>query len=229
MNSTLTKERAVRLRQNGLSYSEIGDYLSVPESTLSYWLSKVVLQPEHVKRLAKRKLNGEKRGARSRNIERLNMTGKIRDEAISEIGLLSQRDLLLIGTSLYWAEGSKESPDSPGSGIIFTNQDYRMVCVFLKFLEEVCEVKTADIRPELYIHLIRKSRTNDAVKFWSLKTGIPADRFKVYYKNSTRSANRQIVKKIYHGLIRVRVSKSSVLIRRLAGWSEGISKNCGVV
>lgn len=228
-HSAITKERVIRLRQKGLSYSEILNYVSVSHSTLSLWLRDIPLDQVHVTRLALRRRRGNMRGAQARHIECLERSRLIRRSAIQEVKSLTKDDLRIIGAVLYWAEGSKENNDYPGSGIAFSNQDSRVIRLFLKFLIFSCDVKREDIYFELYIHSDCRDEEKEIVSYWSAKTGFPADDIKVYYKHNTRSNNRQNYKKIYHGVLRVRVRSSSELLRRIQGWTEGISRHWGVV
>lgn len=222
--SALTKERAIRFRKNGWSYSEILEHVHVSQSTLTSWLAGVPLLPEQVDRLAMKRQRGNFRGARKRHNERLELCQRIKLNAAKEIVHLTTQDLRLIGTVLYWAEGSKESRDRPGSGIIFTNEDSRVVQIFLRFLREVCNVEERDIRFELYIHLDRKDQKRSILKYWSASTGFSAENFKIYYKRNTRSDDRQNPEKLYHGTLRVRVCSSSSLLRRIQGWFEEVSR-----
>ena len=53
---TLLKERAIKLRREGLSYSEILQKIPVAKSTLSLWLRSIGLSKKQVQRLTEKKL-----------------------------------------------------------------------------------------------------------------------------------------------------------------------------
>ena len=52
------------------------------------------------------------------------------------------------------------------------------------------------------------------------------DKFnKVYFKTNKIKTNRKNIGWLYYGLLRVKVSASSSLLRQVAGWTEAIVKN----
>jgi len=226
---THLKERAVKLRREGFSYSEILNFIHVSQSTLSSWLQGVVLSQEQLQRLERLKRRGQIRGAQKRHTDRVLTTESIQATAIAEIGELSPRELMLIGASLYWAEGSKKSATNPGSGLIFTNQDPEMIKMFLLFLNQTCRIQDHMIRLEIYIHETHTSFSHRAITYWSNITRIPIERIKVYSKRNAVSKDRQNTRKSYYGTLRVKVSTSSALVRKINGWVCGMVKNCGVV
>ena len=225
----IEKEETIRLRESGKTYTEILRSVPVAKSTLAIWLREAGLAKTEDQRMTDFKRHTQKLGAHSRRTYRQFEQEAIYAESESQISPLSMKDLWYLGTALYWAEGSKESESHPGSGIVFSNQDYRIIGIFLKFLTDFCEVQRYRIHLELYIHFDRKDEEHNILLHWSSHTGFPIDNIKVYYKHNTRSKNRQNDKKIYHGVLRVKVSSSSGLLRRIHGWTNGISKNCGLV
>jgi len=85
---------------------------------------------------------------------------------------LSKKDLELriAGAMLYWGEGNKS-----GGTVKFTNSDYMMIKVFLKFLREICGVEKKRIKA--LVHLYPDHDEKKIVKFWSSVTEIPVSRF----------------------------------------------------
>ena len=64
----------------------------------------------------------------------------IHEASQKEISKISNRELWLIGIALYWAEGSKSKTYSPSIGVVFTNSDYEMVQIFIRWLKYCCRV-----------------------------------------------------------------------------------------
>jgi hypothetical protein len=145
------KEKAINLRRNGLSYSQILEQVPVARSTLSLWLRSVNLSKRSKQKLTARRLAALRRGGEARRRQRILSTQKILNESIKEVGLISQRELWLIGTMLYWAEGTKEK-DRHGSGVQFTNSDPQMIRLFLKWLSEICKIPKERIYFDIFIH-----------------------------------------------------------------------------
>lgn len=56
------KMLAIKLRKKGLSYSQIKRKVQVSKDTLSRWCREVILSPEQMETLLKRKLQGAERG-----------------------------------------------------------------------------------------------------------------------------------------------------------------------
>ncbi len=226
----ISKERAIRFRQNGFSYSEILDYVHVSQSTLSSWLHGIPLAAQQQEKLDSIRQRGLLRGARQRYTDRIKRTHATLLQARQEMPALSVQDLWLVGITFYWAEGSKEAASHPGSGVVFTNQDDRVVRVFLRFLMECCDVEKSRIYFEIYIHNDRRRDEASILRFWAQAVEFPAEAFKVYYKYNVLSGNRQNREKLYHGTVRVRVRSSSILLRRMQGWAEEMSRQfCGLV
>lgn len=220
------KEKAIKLRREGRTYSEILKEVSVAKSTLTEWFRSVKLTTPQFQRLTERKLAASKRGGIAKREQRIVRANKIHNEALSDISNLTQRELWLIGVALYWAEGSKEKDYQFGSGVKFGNSDSRMVRVFLKFLYKVCGAKKEDLIIEIYIHENSKNNIDVVRKYWSEVTGFGLDKLnKVYYKKNKIKTNRKNTGDLYYGGIRVKVRSSSTLLRRIAGWTEAIYRN----
>lgn len=95
------KEKAIKLRKKGYSYSEILREVSVTKSTLSLWLRSVGLSKRQKQRLTEKKLAVLLKGAITKRNQRITITEEIKRKAQKEIGKINQRELWLIGTILY--------------------------------------------------------------------------------------------------------------------------------
>ncbi|MFA5889030.1 MAG: hypothetical protein WCW47_01965 [Candidatus Paceibacterota bacterium] len=222
-SNNIKKEKAVTLRKEGKSYSEILKEVSVAKSTLSEWLHSVGLSKKQFQRLTAKKLEASKRGGLVKHQQRLQRVQKIHEVALKDITNISKRELWLIGIALYWAEGTKEKDSHPGPGISFNNSDPRMIKVFIKWLVESCRVNKDRIGCEIYIHENSKNGVDEVRKYWSKITGFHVKKFnKVYFKTNKLKTNRKNIGSLYYGLLRVKVSASSSLLRQIAGWTEAI-------
>ena len=141
------------------------------------------------------------------------------------MGKITKRELWLICTALYWAEGSKEKEYAPGSGVVFSNSDHEMISLFLKWLLEIIGILKEKMIFEIYIHDNYKHNLLRFQKFWSEKTGFPLSFFdKIYFKKNKINSKRKNAGDLYNGLLRVKVSSSSSLNRQITGWIRGIVK-----
>jgi hypothetical protein len=224
------KKKAIELRKKGLTYSEILKIVPVAKSTLSLWLRSVNLSKRQSQKLTRKKLLAARRGGEARRKQRRFITKRIKEEAMTEISSISERDLLLIGTALHWAEGSKNKESNPSVGMIFSNSDSRMIRMYIKWLEESMNVLSDDICFEVFIHENRKKEIETFLKYWSSITGFPVARFdRIYFKRDKRNTKRKNVKEGYYGLLRVKVRRSTNLNRKIEGFVEAICYQCGVV
>ena len=104
------KSLAVKMRLQGKSYGQIQALLSgVSKSTLSLWLSNLVMSDTARKKIAIRTRERSLAGLLKRNKNQTYLANKRKEEtretAKAEIENFSNKDLFLIGIALYWAEG----------------------------------------------------------------------------------------------------------------------------
>jgi hypothetical protein len=224
--NSIKKEKAIKLRKSGKTYSEITKELSVAKSTLSGWLRDVGISKNQKQAFTEKKRLASLRGGLARRNKRIETVNKIVGIAEKEINDVSLRELWLIGIALYWAEGSKEKEYSPGVGVRFSNSDPRMISLFLKWLIKICNLSRDEICLELYVHDLYKKEAPRFKSFWSKKTGFPVEHFsRVYFKKGNIKTKRKNCGELYNGLLCVRVLGSSTLNRKIQGWINGIIKN----
>lgn len=206
------------MRKKGASLNEITKILKSPKSTVRYWCRDILLSDAQQKRLYnKQKIAGIKAGENIRR-KRISITRALFKEGVREIGLISKRDLWLIGTALYWAEGYRKGNGEFG----FTNSDPNMIKVIIDWLLGVCNVEKERIHLRVCVNSIHKKRINEIQKFWSKTTGVHLNQFskptlinitnkKIYYNSSK-----------YFGTLRIKVRKSTNLRRKIMGWIGGL-------
>lgn len=219
----LLKEKAIDLHKKGYSYREIMREIPVAKSTISEWLYSVGLSKRQKQRLTEKKLAAAKRGGEAKRMKRLLLTEKIKTAAKKEIGKITKRELWLMGTMLYWAEGSKDKDYRPGCRTAFTNSDPDMIVIFLDWLKQICGRTLADITFEVCIHELQKDRTAEIIDFWSKEIGCSSTYFQhIYYKKGNANTKRKNIGRSYHGILKVNVKSSSSLNRQIAGWTQGV-------
>lgn len=214
------KEKAIKLRKQGFSYSEILKEILVSKSTLSLWLRSVGLAKQQTQKITEKRIAGALRGARARKDQRIRITKEIKDGAKKEIENIDEKNLWLMGIALYWAEGGKEKENGTKSGINFSNSDPQMILIFVKWLQNIFSINHNDLVYELYIH--ETANIKNAQIYWAKILCIPIEKIRTYLKKSKIKTIRKNIGDNYYGLIRVRVNKSFNLNRKIAGWIEGI-------
>lgn len=222
--------KAINLRKQGLSYRQILEQVPVAKSTLSLWLSAVQLSTPQKQKLTQKRIDAALRGAASKRRIRIETTEKIHQEAQGQIGKLSQRELWLIGIALYWAEGSKQRGSYIGSGVIFSNSDLDMARFFKDWLCSAIRLHITQIKFQIYIHENNQHRLDEVRQYWAEGLGIPVSYLNtIYFKKNRISTTRKKTGSEYYGQVRIVVRSSANLNRTIAGWAQGIVKNCRFV
>ncbi len=224
MKSVL-KAKAVELRMRGLSYNEIRKEVPVAKSTLSIWLSSIKLRKKYQYILSKRRLDTARKGWETSKKLRILRTNNIKAAArleIKKIGI-SKNELFYMGLMLYWAEGAKQKEYKPSVGVIFSNSDSKMINLFIQWLRQSLGLATERIRVDVYIHESHSVRSLEIRNHWMRESGISDAQFdKIYYKKHKLSTNRRNRDGGYFGVLRVKVTRSTDLNRKIAGWIEGV-------
>lgn len=224
----LLKEKAINLRRRGLSYSDILQQIPVAKSTLSLWLRAVNLSKKQKQKLTEKKLIAARRGAAQRKNQRLILTQKIKKLAEEEMPELNKSHFWLAGIMLYWAEGTKQKEYNVSQQTQFSNSDYKMIKLFIKWLKEIIKIPEKDIAFEIYIH--KTTNLKDALSWWAKIIPCNRKKIRVYFKkHKIKDTNRRNINKNYHGLLRIKIKKSSALNRKISAWINAVCNYWGIV
>lgn len=213
------KNKALELRKRGLSYSEIRKKIFVSKDTLSRWCRDVILSPQQLQRLQKRKIEGSERGRiigskilQKRRMEEIKM---FRIIGKKNIGRLNRRDKFLVGVSLYVAEGGKND-----HYIEFSNSDPKIILFMMNWFRKYCKVPEYKFRGSIWIH--DNLDKEKAINFWSKLTTIPKIQFYKTYIVKNKINSRKIRKNLHEfGVFSIRISNAKIQ-RRILGWIYGI-------
>ena len=202
---------AIEMRKQGLSYSEIENRLHVPKSTLSFWLKKIKLTMEQIKKLNDRRVETAKANALKKTSKTLRMIEEIKSVSSLDIKKISKKELWLGGIVLYWKNRNKSDLKK---GVYFSSSDPHMIKLFLKWLKEVGGVGDDEIRFDIFTGRNKKNSAEKIADYWSKVAGFPKSYFRHIYFQKSKS----------NGFLRVKVVQSSMLARQIAGWIEGLKK-----
>jgi hypothetical protein len=182
MSNFTLREKALRLRKEEKSYSQIKKELNVPKSTLSYWLRGHPLS---------RRVINQLRGNNEARIEKFRETMRKKQQVIlsdvytrerSSILPLTKKELLVAGLALYWGEGSKADIYK----IALTNTDPQVLRFFLHWLASIHGVKKSQVK--IALHLYNDMDIQKEIAYWSKSLNIPTARFiKPYVKRASSS------------------------------------------
>lgn len=225
------KEKAFKLRLSGKSYGEINKTLGIPKSTQAGWFSNLILSDEAKNKIEsrarKKSLAGLIRRNKNQTVLAVARATEIRKQAIKEIKRVSRNDLLILGTTLYWAEGYKRPIFLNGRELThhrvsLTNADSSLVKAFLRFLKEYCLVPEEKIKAGLRIFPHQDEKT--LLNYWQKETGIlPGNFTKVLRVVSKSSLGKRPFNQLPYGVIQISVADTK-LFHKIMGYIEGIKK-----
>ncbi len=124
------RERARALRLEGKTYKQIQAELGVSKSSLSMWLRDLP-HPEPARSLHAAHMH------RVRKVRTDELRVAEKAAAFAEVVGISDRELMLLGVALYWAEGAKDKPYSRRELVTFINSNPGMIRLFLRWLDLV--------------------------------------------------------------------------------------------
>ncbi len=222
------KSEAFSLRLAGASYREIQNKLGISSrGTLSYWFKELILTPEAQQRLEKHSAKAARVGFTQFN---KNRSARIKAEDLEAyqsgkeiVGVLSHRELMLIGAALYWGEGTKSGGVNNTPRLVFTNSDPNMIVVFMHFVRNGLNIPEDKISGEL--HLYENINPNTAKIYWSEITGIPTNRFWFTNLVSRASQGRRPTNRLPYGTLAIRIP-GRLYFARIRGMMDGLYESC---
>ena len=226
MAKSQEKIKAIKLRRAGRSIRSIAQDLNVSKSTASLWCREVILSKKQEERLFNSMVQAghlaRLKGARVNREKKERMISHYQSLADKNIGTLSERDMLMLGIALYWAEGSKTS------GFAFSNSDPAMILLVFKLLLGVMGVAKKDITIRVLINEIHRSRINTILNFWLDLLDLPFDQ--MYSPTFIKTTNKKVYAnhERYYGTISLRVKKSSSLQYYILGLINSVKNTAGV-
>lgn len=140
-------------------------------------------------------------------------------EGIDEVGSLSKRDLFLSGIALYWAEGFKHPKESR---LGFATSDPAMAKFYVLWIQRCLKTPKASLALRVTVNISHQHRIHHIERYWSDALSIPKTQFTRPFFQRTKWKKRFDNERTYAGVIRIHVSKSLDVLRKMRGWIEGI-------
>ena len=211
------REKALKLRSAGYSYNMIKQRLGVSKSTLSNWLSRIPFVPnrEVIARVGRAKLKSAlfKQRLKFESIEKAKQIAK------KDVGLLSKRDLFILGIGLYLGEGEKTYEN-----VRIVNSDPKIIQLAIKWFYNVCGVEKENFRPSIHLYPDNDIRTS--LKFWSGITKIPISQFGKTMIDQRKNKSALKRRKLPYGTLHLHVMSKWLphlgvnLHRKIQAWIE---------
>jgi len=172
-------QKALELRKQGKSYSEIKKVLGISKSTLSDWLHDYPLTYEQIDKLS---YHNATRIERYRTTMREKKDTKFKiayDKQKKMIFPINNHNLFIAGLFLYWGEGSKSKYDR----ICLSNTNPAIIKFFIYWSTQSLRISKEKVRIQL--HLYSDMNIRKELLYWSKLINIPLKHFyKPYIKNS---------------------------------------------
>lgn len=224
MSKALLRFKARELRGKGESIKVIAKSLQVSVGSVSLWCRDVKLTVEQIRELEIR-AHDPRYGQRlsyalAQQKLRLDKTNQLKRKGINEVGELSKNHLFIAGVALYWAEGFKKD-----SQVGFANTDPVMIQFFLRWIVECCGISMDALTARVTINGSQKHRLTEIQQYWQSITNIPSKNFQKPYLFLTPLKKVYESDTTYFGVLRIKVRKSTDLLRLIHGWIEGLKTN----
>jgi transposase len=212
------RARARALRAGGATYDEIAAELGVSKGSISLWVRDMPRRGRlSYEEFRQRNAEGVSRYWQAESARREAGRQQISAAAADEIGVLSDREVLIAGAIAYWCEGSKNKPYRRPNRVTFINGDPGLILLFLRFLT-VAGVTSDRLILRVQIH--ESADVAGAQQFWQKITGLPEDQFR---SPTLKRHNPRTIRKNtgddYHGCLTIGVRRGVRLYRQIEGWA----------
>jgi len=206
---------------DGYSYNQIKNKLTISKGSISYCfkhLSNLDKGKVISFRIRNWKLSYYKKAQKIKDTK-LKEEKILREKSLKVINDISNRELLLIGSSLYWAEGGKTNR----WGLQFSNSDPDMIILIMKYFRKIVKVPESKFYMQMVLHANVDEKL--ALDYWSKITYVNKSQFKkACYSLSKSSKQLRNIGKLPYGTLQVRVHNKK-LTQQVYGYIEGIKKN----
>jgi hypothetical protein len=202
------RERGRELRAEARTLQDIATELGVSKASVSVWVRDVEFTP-NPRRRTRTQRPSSLHTRKMAEIERMDHDG------VEVIGVMSDRELLLVGVALYMGEGFK------GDGQVgMANTDPRVLHLFVRWLRQCFGIDETRLRVRLYLH--EGLDLEAAEQFWSELLDVPRSRFRRPYRAVSDPTRRRA--KHVMGCPAVTYCSSS-LHRRVMGLARALSSS----
>ncbi|MCX6737890.1 MAG: helix-turn-helix domain-containing protein [Candidatus Parcubacteria bacterium] len=205
------REKALSLRKQGMSYSQIKQILGISKSTLSNWLKDYPLPEKRIKELRdwnQQRIERCRETKRKKREDRLKITYQKQKKRLFP---LTVRELYLGGLFLYWGEGSKTNQWA----LSVSNSDPSIIKFFIKWVTNSLGVSKDKIK--VYLQLYSNMNIEEEIKYWSRELQIPPRQFTRPYIKQSSSERINHKGSFGHGTCNARINDTRISEQVLMG------------
>ena len=175
------KEQAKLLRRQGYSYSYISQKTGLSKSTLSYHLASIPYQPNNFTVETVGKARAASAETKAKQKQKTLQIAQL--QAKKDVGIISKRDLFILGLGLYIGEGSKTQDT-----VRLVNADAKVIKLFIRWLM-MLGLKNTNIM--MRIHLYPDSNIQKAESYWLQETQLPRSQLQPACVDKRANKNRK--------------------------------------
>lgn len=213
--------KARKLRLKGFGIRHIASNLKISKSSASRWCSDIVLTPKQIEILSKRKENGVRMGQlkgakvlRDRKMEKIK---NFKREGSLIFSNLSEREFFVSGVALYLAEGSKGY-----NKVAFTNSNPKLILFMMRWFSKFFNVSGDRFIVSILVNKIHRDREDEIKNFWSGYLGIPLSQFRKTFFVTSKQQKIYSNHNNHFGTLNLRILKSTDILYKIAGLSDGL-------
>lgn len=177
------KEKALKMRREGMSYSQIKAVVKVSKGTLSDWLKNISLPEERIRELRDFNAIRIEKCRNTKALKRNNRLELVYRKVEKDIGTfknMSEREIFLFGLFLYWGEGSK----TDSYCIEITNTDPSMIKFALLWFKTI-GVNKEDLKIRLKIY--KDTDKEYVTNYWIKVLGVDKTQFRYQIKRTNQA------------------------------------------
>lgn len=182
MTKIAARRKAIELRKQGKTYSQILDEVKVAKSSISLWLKEIQLSEDQINNIKEIRKKAVEKYRQTMKLKRTNRYRSYYENQKNKLLPFSDRELLIAGLFLYWGEGNKASTNS----ISINNTNPKLVKFALYWMVKSLSIPKNKIKVQ--VHLYKDMDVKKELEFWSRELKIPLVQFNnPYIKNSNKS------------------------------------------
>ena len=218
--------KIITLRRQGKTYGEIEKILKLPKSTVAWWLRGIKIPKTTEKQIFKRCKKKWRRNivaynkiyAKIRSQEANKIREGHKEKGFREIKKLTKKDLKIIGSILYWAEGNTKNRHI----LRFANSDPEIIRIMMKFFREPCNIAKEKIKAR--IHLYPTTNQHKTTNYWKKITGLPKKNFHPPQVQISRaSKGKRPRNTLPYGTLHLTAGNTEITCK-VKGWIRGIAE-----
>ncbi|MCX4981373.1 hypothetical protein [Streptomyces sp. NBC_00572] len=217
------RERARELRLQGMTYDQIQVELGCSKSSISLWVRDLPKpEPRYTAEERRARMDAGLARLRSAREEERQETKRLARESI---GALTDRELLVAGVALYWAEGAKDKTYSRRECLQFINSDPNVITLYLRWLDLLGVTRD---RLHFRVSIHESADVARAEQFWAELAGVDSSTLqRATLKRHNPRTVRKNTTEAYRGCLVIYVTRSAELYRRMEGTWYGIVEAAG--